>query len=225
MLDYFGFHSNYENNKLINEIKCQIKKDKNKKKDNDKGNSISEIICSLKEDLPEDEQTKIDNCYKNFMIFMKLHNKKNRKYEKLKKKIKNIHSDDNTVVVNGKIKPMDHSDDIGNFNTALKCFKRKYNIPKNQNPDYWTDNYDRRGKCQKGEVYIFKIRKNGKDVLVECRNDKDGHHFEDGYSNPGHINGPKDEHYFHTGQGKLHNISYISKKDYEKLKKQYGLYK
>ena len=79
MLDYFGFHSNYENNKLINEIKCQIKKDKNKKKDNDKGNSISEIICSLKEDLPEEEQTKIDNCYKNFMIFMKLHNKKNRK--------------------------------------------------------------------------------------------------------------------------------------------------
>ena len=32
MLDYFGFHSNYENNKLINEIKCQIKKDKKKRK-------------------------------------------------------------------------------------------------------------------------------------------------------------------------------------------------
>ena len=39
MINYF-FYSNYENNKLINEIKCQIKKDKNKKKDNDKGNSI-----------------------------------------------------------------------------------------------------------------------------------------------------------------------------------------
>ena len=52
---------NNESNKLINEIKCQIKKDKNKKKDNDKGNSISKVICSLKEDLPEDEQTKIDN--------------------------------------------------------------------------------------------------------------------------------------------------------------------
>ena len=66
------------------------------------------------------------------------------------------------------------------------------------------------------EVYIFKIRKNGKYVLVECRNDFEGHNFEDGYSNPGHINGPK---------GKLHNIPYISKKDYEKLKKKYGLYK
>ena len=223
MINYF-FYSNFENNKLINEIKCQIKKDKNKKKDNDKGNSISKVICSLKEDLPEDEQTKIDNMLQELYDIHEASQQKKSEIRKALKENKEF-SDDDTVEVNGKIKPMDHSDDIGNFNTALKCLKRKYNIPKNQNPDYWTDNYDLRDKWQEGKVYIFKIRRNEKDVLVECRNDKDGHHFEDGDSNPGHINGPKDEHYFHTGQGNLHNIPYISKKDYEKLKKKYGLYK
>ena len=214
---------NNENSKLINEIKCQIEKDKNKKKGNDIGNSVSEVICSLKKDLPEDEQTKIDKMIQELYDIHEASQQKEAQKRKAQKENKEFFDDDK-VEVNGKRKPMDHSDNIGDFNSALKSFKKKYNIPKNQNPDFWTDNYDRNEKYQVGEVYIFKIRKNGKDVLVECRNDKLGHKFENDYSIPGHLNGPKKEHYFHTGQGKLHNIPYITKEKYDELKKKYDKY-
>ena len=165
---------NYEKSKLINEIKCQIEKDKNKKqdnstkKDNDKGNSVSEIICSLKKDLPEDQQSQIDNMLQDLYEIHEASQQKKAQKRKAQKENKEFSDDDDTVEINGKNKPMDHSDNIGDFNTALKSFKRKYNIPKNQNPIYWTDNYDLRDKWQKGEVYIFKIRKDDKDVLLEC---------------------------------------------------------
>ena len=85
---------NFENNKLINEIKCQIKKDKNKKKgkdiekNNDKDNSISEIICSLKEGLPENEKSKIDEMVKELSDIHEASQKKRRKKKRAKKRRK-----------------------------------------------------------------------------------------------------------------------------------------
>ena len=84
---------NFENNKLINEIKCQIKKDKNKKKgkdiekNNDKDNSISEIICSLKEGLPENEKSQIDEMVKELNDIHEASQKKKKKEKKNKKKV------------------------------------------------------------------------------------------------------------------------------------------
>ena len=84
---------NFENNKLINEIKCQIKKDENKKKgkdiekNNDKDNSISEIICSLKEGLPENEKSQIDEMVKELND---IHEASQKKKEERKKEQKTV---------------------------------------------------------------------------------------------------------------------------------------
>ena len=77
---------NFNNNKLINEIKCQINEDKNKKTDKDKGNLVSEVICSLKENLPKEEKTKIDEILKDLPDIHEASQKKKRKIEKMIKK-------------------------------------------------------------------------------------------------------------------------------------------
>ena len=231
---------NFENNKLINEIKCQIKKDKNKKKgkdiekNNDKDNSISEIICSLKEGLPENEKSKIDEMVKELNDIHEASQKKKEERKKEQKKggkgkkndkdnIKKS-DDDDTVDVNGVIKPLDHSEQNGDFYQAFRNAKMAYNIPKNRPPDYWIENYDKRGKLQDGQIYIYIVEVEGQKVMLEFRNDCSGHEFENKYKLPGHINGPNGEHYFHNGLGKFTNFDkdkHLTKEKYDELKKLY----
>jgi hypothetical protein len=222
---------NFNNNKLINEIKCQINVDKNKKddKDKDKGNLVSEVICSLKENLPKEEKTKIDEILKDLpdiheasQIKKKEDSKNDKKENNKKDKTDEKKSQKKTVQVNGKIYPMDYSSNIGDFNQALKEAKRLYNIPQNQEPEYKTDNYDRGDKWQKGEVYVYKVTENGKTKLIEFRNDCEGHEFEKGYKLPPHINGPGEEHFFYKDKGTLHNVKYKTKEEHEKMKKKYS---
>ena len=67
-----------ENDKLINEIRCQIKKEKSNNKNNSKSNNqkdnkktnndnntVSEVINSLEESFPNDEKSKLDECLKD----------------------------------------------------------------------------------------------------------------------------------------------------------------
>ena len=235
----------YENNKLVNEIKCQIKKDKDKDKNNqkDKDNSVSEIICSLKEGLPDNEKSKIDDMVKelNEIHEVSQKEKERRKNEQKKnggKKKDEDNSkksnDDDTIEINGVKKPIDHSEQIGNFYEAFRNAKMAYNIPKNRPPDYWTENYDNQGHRQKGRIYVYLVVVDGVTVMLEFRNDYTGHEFEKGYTIPGHINGPNGEHYFHNGFGEFTNfkdkdedpdkIKHKTKEQHEELKDKY-LYK
>ena len=239
---------NYENNKLINEIKYKIKKDKDKakdknnKKDKDIDNSVSEIICSLKEGLPENEKSKIDDMVKELNEIheasqkekekRKNDQKKNDKEKKNNNKDNSKKSDDDdTIVINGVKKPLDHSEQLGNFYKAFANAKMAYNIPKNRPPDYWVENYDKTGHYQNGRIYVYLVQVDGVTVMLEFRNDRSGHEFEKGYTIPGHINGPNGEHYFHNGFGEFTNfkdydedkdkIKHKTKEEHEKLKKQY----
>ena len=213
---------NFKNDKLINEIKCQMKTEENKKKGKDKGNLVSKVICSLKEDLPKEEKIKIDEMLKDLSDIHEASQTKKTEKRKNDKKENNKKNSDDTVEVNGKTYPMDHSSQIGNFNQALRDAKRNYNIPKNQEPEYVTDNYDKRGKRQDGEVYVYKITENGKEKLIELRNDCEGHKFEENYEIPRHINGPRKEHYFYKDKGKLHNVEHKTKEEHEKIKEKYS---
>ena len=239
---------NYEYNKLKNEIKSKIKqdkdkdKDKNNKKDKDKDNSVSEIICSLKEGLPENEKSKIDDMLKELNEIheasqkeierRKNEKKKNEKGKKTNKdNSKKSDDDDDTIEINGVKKPLDHSKQIGNLYPVFVNAKTNYNIPKNQPPDYWVENYDRNGHYQEGRIYVYFKQVDGIKVMLEFRNDRAGHEFEKGYTIPGHLNGPLGEHYFHNGLGEFTNfkdndpdknkIKHKTKEEHEKLKKQY----
>ena len=222
----------YENKKLINEINCQ----------NDKDNSVSEIICSLKEGLPEKRKSQIDDMVKELNEIheasqkekerRKNEQKKNENGKKNDKDNSKKSDDDDTVVINGVAKPLDHSEQIGNFYKAFANAKMAYNIPKNQPPDYWVENYDRNGHYQKGRIYVYLVQVDGDTVMLEFRNDCSGHEFEKGYTIPGHINGPNGEHYFHNGFGEFTNfkdndedkdkVKHKTKEEHEKLKKQYS---
>lgn len=117
---------------------------------------------------------------------------------------------------------MDHSEQNGDFFQAFRNAKKAYNIPKNRPPDYWTENYDKKDKYQEGQIYVYIIKVDGVDVMLEFRNDCSGHEFENSYKLPGHINGPNEEHYFHNGLGKFNNIKkHLTKEEHEKLKEKY----
>ena len=198
----------FENDKLLNEIRCQIKKEESKNKSNsdsknnnkniDIDNSVLEAISSLEEGLPKDEKIKVEELLKDLEdLHLASQNKKDKKNE-----------NNETVEIDGKIYPKDYSSNVGDFNQALKDAKRLNNIPKNQNPIYKTDNYDRRGKWQEGSVYVYKD-KDGKNI--EFRDDRKGHKFEEGYELPPHINDPKGRHFFYNGKGDIHNVEYKKK--------------
>jgi len=196
----------YENDKLLNEIRRQIKKEESnnnnnsdsKNKNADIDNSVSEAISSLEEGLPNDEKIKVEELLKDLEdihLASKYKTKKNHKGKEI-------------VEIDGKIFPKDYSNNIGNFNQALKDAKRLNNIPKNANPIYKTDNYDLRDKWHEGAVYVYKDN-DGKNV--EFRDDRKGHEFESGYKLPPHINDPKDRHFFYDGKGNIHNVEYKKK--------------
>ena len=189
----------FENDKLLNEIRCQMKKEESNNKNIDVDNSVSEAISSLEEGLPKDEKIKVEELLKDLEdIHIASQNN-----------VKINHKGKEVVEIDGKIYPKDYSSNIGNFNQALKDAKRLNNIPKNANPIYKTDNYDRNDKWQEGSVYVYKDN-DGKNV--EFRDDRKGHNFESGYKLPPHINDPKERHFFYDGKGNIHNVEHKKKK-------------
>ncbi len=84
----------FENDKLINEIRCKIKKEKSNNKNNSKSNNnndntVSKVINSLEESLPNDEKSKLDECLKDLADIHKASEQK-KKNKKKKIKIKRI---------------------------------------------------------------------------------------------------------------------------------------
>ena len=84
----------FENDKLINEIRCKIKKEKSNNKNNSKSNNnndntVSKVINSLEESLPNDEKSMLNECLKDLADIHKASEQK-KKNKKKKIKIKRI---------------------------------------------------------------------------------------------------------------------------------------
>lgn len=176
-----------ENEKLINEIKCQMEKEESKNNNGDE-NSVSKAISNLEEDLPEKEKSKIEQLLEELNAKSKIIRRQN---------IENGTNIDK-VEIDGKMYPLDYSDNVGEFKQAKRYAKKLNNIPKND-PGKEVDNKDRRGNYQweQGKVYEYERIKDGKKEKIQLRDDRAGHKFEGGYELPPHINDSEGRHFFY----------------------------
>ena len=176
-----------ENEKLINEIKCQMEKEESKNNNGDE-NSVSKAISNLEEDLPEKEKSKIEQLLEELNAKSKIIRRQN---------IENGTNIDK-VEIDGKMYPLDYSDNVGEFKQAKRYGKKLNNIPKND-PGKEVDNKDRRGNYQweQGKVYEYERIKDGKKEKIQLRDDRAGHKFEGGYELPPHINDSEGRHFFY----------------------------
>ena len=212
----------YENDKLLNEIKCQLeeesknengpKSDDNNKNENinketDNDNSVSKALSSIMDELPEEEKVKMAKLLEDLNAASQEKRKSKKESNKKDKTDKKEKKKKETVVVNGKVYPMDYSSNVGNFNQALKDAKRLNNIPKNDQPVEEKINIDNQGKKQEGKVYVYKVIKDGETKNIELRDDRKGHDYGKDYPFPPHINDPSHRHFFYNGEGRIGNSS------------------
>ena len=222
-----------QNDKLINEIKCQLNEESinNINKDNNNDDMVSQAINSVMDEISKEdkgsqkEAKRKEKIKENEELCKKIHDASEKKTKeerqkkpdkddkyKSKKQLKKEEKDKNHVLVDGKIVPRDFSSYPGTFNPAMKDAKRLNNIPENAQPEAVYANYDLNGNLQKGYVYVYRDIHGNKVIL---RDDRSGHVYEDGYEIPPHINDLSGRHFFYNGEGNLHNLPPVN---YEKVK-------
>ena len=193
-----------ENEKLVNEIVCQMQKEEsnnNNSNQKGKGNSVSQAIDNLEEDMTEKEKQQMDKFLEDLHNASIIQRKENLKNNTNIEKVK----------IDGKMYPLDYSDTLGDWKNARRCAKRLNNIPKNDQGKKG-ENFDRRGLKQPGEVYHHKVIKDGVTENIDLRNDCKGHVFDDGTKLPPHFNDSKGRHIFYKAEDKKDKKKDIKKK-------------
>lgn len=203
----------YENDKLLNEILCQIKEENNQsenekkqsessnketKTNKERRNSVAQALSSIKDVLPANEKLSDKDKLLEALNLIPGGNK-----EKSSKKDKKNKEEDDLIkkskTIKGKKLPKNFAKDGADYKQALKDAKKLNNIPKSNIPKEKKTNYDKRGKYQPGEVLVYKDA-NNKDF--ELRNDSEGHKFKDGAELGPHINDPDGRHFFYENNKK-----------------------
>ena len=228
---------NAQNDKLMNEIKCQFNKESNNNINNNNNNNdktLYEAINSVMDEISKEdkgsekitqkEEKRKKEIKENEELCKKIHDATKKKLEeqskkkpnkddkyKTKKQLKKEEKDEQHVLIEGKMYPMDFSRVPGDIHQAMDDALILNNVPKDAKPKAVYANYDLQGNIQKGYVYVYEDI-NGNDVVL--RDDSSGHLYEEGYKIPPHINDLSGRHFFYNGDGDLTDLPIVS---YEKV--------